>query len=85
MVKKTSLAHAKAHLSSLVDDAEQKRRRTVIFKNGRAVAAIVPVDVAIAPRPIYSSAEIADVFGGFVGTNPELSTVDDLLDERRRR
>jgi prevent-host-death family protein len=39
-MRKTSLAHAKAHLSELVDDAEHHGNRTVILRHGKPAAAI---------------------------------------------
>jgi prevent-host-death family protein len=50
IMRKTSLADAKAHLSQLVDDAEQRRARILILRHGKPAAAIVPIDVA-APKP----------------------------------
>jgi prevent-host-death family protein len=49
-VIKTSLAHARAHLSELVDQAEHKNRRILILRHGKPAAAIVPVDVAVPKR-----------------------------------
>jgi prevent-host-death family protein len=48
-MRKISLAEAKAKLSALVDDAEHRRRKTLILRHGKPSAAIVPIDVAI-PR-----------------------------------
>ncbi len=40
-VKRTSLAHAKAHLSELVDEAEHRGKRIMILRHGKPAAAIV--------------------------------------------
>jgi prevent-host-death family protein len=45
-MKKTSLVHAKAHLSDLVDAAEHRGERVLILRHGKPAAAIVPVAVA---------------------------------------
>jgi len=45
-MKKTSLVHAKAHLSELVDAAEHRGQRVIILRHGKPAAAIVPVAVA---------------------------------------
>lgn len=42
MVKQINIAHAKAHLSDLVEQAE-KGHSTVIARNGRPVARLVPL------------------------------------------
>lgn len=49
-MRRTSLADAKARLSALVDDAEYRRRKTLILRHGKPSAAIVPVDVAMPAR-----------------------------------
>jgi prevent-host-death family protein len=45
-MRKTSLVHAKAHLSELVDAAEHRGQRVIILRHGRPAAAIVPVELA---------------------------------------
>ena len=44
MMRRTSLVHAKAHLSELVDEAEHKKKAVIILRHGKPAAAIVPVD-----------------------------------------
>lgn len=82
-MKKTSLAAAKAHLSSLVDDAEHRRRRTLILRHGRPVAAIVPVDVALDQGHALSAGEIEQLFAALGSSAPDESAVDELLSSRR--
>ena len=82
-MKKASLSAAKAHLSSLVDDAEHRRRRTLILRDGRAVAAIVPVDVALSQGRPLSVAEIDYLFAALGSAAPNESAVDELLSDRR--
>jgi prevent-host-death family protein len=87
---KASLAHAKAHLSELVDAAEHRGKRIVILRHGKPAAAIVPVDVA-RPKPRRArrmSAEegerSVDAFvDEFSAAEPEISAVDDLIEGRR--
>lgn len=82
-MQSTSLAEAKAHLSSLVDDAEHHHKRILILRHGKPVAAIVPVDVALPPKRRLSSVEIAEVFAGLGKVATQASAVDDLLSGRR--
>ena len=83
---KTSLAHAKAHLSELVDQAEHKKRRILILRHGKPAAAIVPVEVA-RPRPhavLKSDEEVASFFRDAAACgDASFSAVDDLLRSRR--
>jgi prevent-host-death family protein len=90
-MKKRSLADAKAHLSALVDEAEHKGRRVLILRHGRPSAAIVPVDVALAPAPPpgrrgrrrLSAREVRALLGSFGRSRPVHGAVKDLLDNRR--
>lgn len=88
-MRKTSLAHAKAHLSELVDQAEHKNRRTLILRHGKPAAAIVPVAVA-APKRMrarQSDDEVQRSVAAFVDefsrAEPEISAVEDLVQGRR--
>jgi prevent-host-death family protein len=89
-VRKTSLAHAKAHLSELVDAAEHNGKRIVILRHGKPAAALVPVDVA-APKPVVTKAmgareaqrSIRAFIAEFSAAEPEVSAVDDLVQGRR--
>ncbi len=88
-MRKASLADAKAHFSELVDDAQYRKRRTLILRHGKASAAIVPIDVAMAPsKPAvkkFSLNEIAKIFdalGQGIKADSE-SAVVDLLTNRR--
>jgi prevent-host-death family protein len=90
-VQKTSLAHAKAHLSKIVDAAEHHGKRIVILRHGKPAAAIVPVDVAMPPKPRRARTLSARAAGrsvrGFIeefsAVEPKTSAVDDLLQGRR--
>ena len=45
-MRRTSLVHAKAHLSELVDEAEHRGKPVVILRRGKQpAAAIVPMDL----------------------------------------
>ncbi|MDP9148742.1 MAG: type II toxin-antitoxin system Phd/YefM family antitoxin [Myxococcota bacterium] len=87
---KTSLAHAKAHLSALVDQAEHKNKRILILRHGKPAAAIVPVEVAapMRKRSTPTSDEDAErsvhaFVDEFSATEPQTSAVEDLLQGRR--
>ncbi|MFO0745218.1 MAG: type II toxin-antitoxin system Phd/YefM family antitoxin [Myxococcota bacterium] len=82
-MKKTSLAEAKAHLSTLVDDAQHHHKRTLILRHGKPAAAIVPVEVAAEGRRPLSADEIELLFAGLGSAAPETSAVDDLVSGRR--
>ena len=89
-VLKTSLAHAKAHLSALVDQAEHKNKRILILRHGKPAAAIVPVEVA-APtqkrttpmRDEDAQRSVLAFVHEFSAAEPETSAVEDLLQGRR--
>jgi prevent-host-death family protein len=89
-VRKTSLAHAKAHLSELVDAVEHHRKRILILRHGKPAAAMVPVDVALpktpgARRMTDEEAErsVRAYVDEFSAAEPQISAVDDLLEGRR--
>lgn len=85
-MKQASLAHAKAHLSELVDDAEHRGKRILIHRHGKPAAVLVPVAVGIPPKPQrrLSQAEIDAMFERLAGFDDStLSAVDDLIQGRR--
>ena len=85
-MKRTSLAHAKAHLSELVDDAEHRGKRTMILRHGKPAAVLVPVAVAIPTKPkgILTREEIDAIFEAlWASGDPTVSAVDDLVRGRR--
>ncbi len=89
-VIKTSLAHAKAHLSALVDQAEHKNKRILILRHGKPAAAIVPVEVAALTRKRTTPMSDEDAqrsvlafVDEFSDAEPQTSAVDDLLQSRR--
>lgn len=90
IMRKMSLAAAKAHISELVDQAEHHGKRVIILRHGKPAAAIVPVSVALPPvtrsRPL-SAQDVKRSVGRFVAefsaTDPGVSAVEDLLDGRR--
>jgi len=89
-MRKTSLAHAKAHLSAFVDAAEHRGRSVVILRHGKPAAAIVPVDVALPPKPRAGplSAKTARrslcaFIEEFSAADPKTSAVEDLRRGRR--
>jgi prevent-host-death family protein len=87
-VRRTSLVHAKAHLSELVDEAEHKGKPVLILRHGKPAAAIVPVDAVpglkrVAPRPM--SAEEARSFMDklIASVPPSEMTLEDALGRNR--
>ena len=90
IMRKMSLAKAKAHISELVDQAEHRGKRILILRHGKPAAAIVPVDVARTrpARPARMSAEdlersICAFINEFSASEPEISAVGDLQQGRR--
>jgi prevent-host-death family protein len=80
-MRRTSLVHAKAHLSELVDEAEHKKRPVIILRHGKPAAAIVPLDAVAglkraAPRPM--SAEEARALMDRLVANAPLEPVMSL-------
>ena len=90
-MRKASLAHAKAHLSEIVDAAEHQGKRIMILRHGKPAAAIVPVEIAAPPtrrRTTTMSSKAATqsvrVFvKEFSAAEPKRSAVEDLRQGRR--
>jgi prevent-host-death family protein len=87
IVIKTSLAEAKARLSELVDLAEHKKKRIVILRDGKPVAAIVPVEVAV-PKKVRAKAMTDEEVRAFFDEaaqcgDPNFAAVEDLVRGRR--
>lgn len=84
-MKQASLAHAKAHLSELVDDAEHRGKRVLIHRRGKPAAVLVPVAVGMPPeRPGLTQAEVDAVFDRLAKfDDAAVSAVDDLIRGRR--
>ena len=87
-MRRSSLVHAKAHLSELVDLAEHKRQPVLILRHGKPVAALVPVDWvpgALQPSlPPMTDEEVHAFFEDAVRCgDPSAGAVQDLLDGRR--
>lgn len=82
-----SLAHAKAHLSELVDEAEHRGKRIVILRHGKPAAAIVPVEVALPTKSKVKRMSAAEARAFFDAArklgDPDKSAVEDLLASRR--
>ena len=86
IMRQASLAHAKAHLSELVDEAEHRGKRIIILRHGKPVAAIVPVDVATpsARRKRMNDDQIQSLFDELAKYDqPGVSAVEDLIQGRR--
>ena len=91
-MRKTSLAKAKANFSRLIDAVEHRQQRVVILRHGRPVAAVVPVEVALAPAPSSVRARPAPAAAArrvkrfvdeFSAAEPDVSAVADLRAGRR--
>lgn len=87
VMKEASLAHAKAHLSEIVDAAEHRGESTLIRRHGKPSAVIVPVAVGIPrkkPRNRMTPTEIAALWATFEGQgDSRTSAAFDLLEGRR--
>jgi len=86
-MRRTSLVHAKAHLSELVDLAEHKGRPVLILRHGKPAAAIVPLSMVHAaetsgPPPLTTDEELEAFWAGF-GRGDQQSAVEDLVRGRR--
>jgi prevent-host-death family protein len=89
MMRRTSLVHAKAHLSELVDEAEHKKKPVIILRHGKPAAAIVPVDAVpglapAVPRPMTADEARAfmDRLVARVPTEP-VPSLDEALGRNR--
>lgn len=86
-MKQASLAHAKAHLSEIVDAAEHRGVSTLIHRHGKPSAVVVPVEVGMPikkRRRGMTPEEIAALHATFEGQgDPNFSAVDDLIAGRR--
>jgi prevent-host-death family protein len=87
-MRRSSLVHAKAHLSELVDLAEHKRQPVLILRHGKPAAALVPVDlVPGAVQPPISPMTDEEVRAFFEDAarcgDPNAWAVQDLLHGRR--
>jgi prevent-host-death family protein len=84
-MRRVSIADAKIRLTALIDDAEYRRRKTLILRHGKPSAAIVPVDVATpAPRTSrrLSARKIESLFDALTAGRGR-GAVADLLAGRR--
>jgi prevent-host-death family protein len=87
-MRRTSLVHAKAHLSELVDQAEHKGKAVLILRHGKPAAALVPVSMvknleSPGPPPMTTDEELERFWVGFGKDEPSGSAVADLVHGRR--
>jgi prevent-host-death family protein len=90
MMKRLSLAEAKARISELVDQAEHHGKRVIILRHGKPAAALVPVHVALPkaarakPLPAAEAERSVRAFiEEFSAAEPDVSAVADLIAGRR--
>ena len=87
-MRRTSLVHAKAHLSELVDEAEHKKKPVIILRHGKPAAAIVPIDAVpglkrATPRPM-SAKEARALLDDLAASAPETSmSIEEALGRSR--
>jgi prevent-host-death family protein len=88
-MKQTSLAHAKAHLSEIVDAAEHRGESTLIHRHGKPSAVIVPVALGVPKKP-KRRGMTPEQIAAFWATcdaahqgDPNASAVEDLIAGRR--
>lgn len=85
-MRKASLAETKANLSKIVDEAEHHGKRIMILRHGKPAAAIVPVEVALPPKPPRARAidpkvterSVRRFVADFSAAEPNVSAVEDL-------
>ncbi len=88
-MRRTSLVHAKAHLSELVDEAEHEKKPVIILRHGKPAAAIVPVDAVpglkrAATRPPMSAEEARELLDELAASAPESTmTIEEALGRDR--
>lgn len=87
-MRRTSLVHAKAHLSELVDEAQHKKRPVIILRRGKPAAAIVPVDAVRALERAAPRAMSADEAHAFMdeliaSVPPSDMTIEEALGRNR--
>jgi prevent-host-death family protein len=90
IMKRLSLAEAKAHISELVDQAEHHGKRVIILRHGKPAAAIVPVEVAL-PKPPkgkpmsrrQAEREVNRFVEELSALEPDVSAVLELVEGRR--
>jgi prevent-host-death family protein len=87
-VRRTSLVHAKAHLSELVDEAEHQKRPVIILRHGKPAAAIVPIDAIpglrpAEPRPMSTEEAKAFMDALVASVAPSHMTIEEALGRSR--
>ncbi len=85
-MRRMPIAKAAEHFSELVELAEHEGQRILVCRNGRPVAAIVPVSVVEASKPSAIRREATDhetvlLLAGLGAPDLPRSDVSDLLDE----
>lgn len=84
LMRKASVAAAKAHFSELVDLAEHKGQRILILRHGKPAAAIVPVDVAADERPRMTLKAFDALVDRMIAAAPETTmTIEQALGRDR--
>jgi prevent-host-death family protein len=84
LMRKASIASAKAHFSELVDLAEHKGQRIMILRHGKPAAAIVPVEVATAGRPRVTIEAFEALLDRMIAEAPETTmTTEEALGRDR--
>jgi prevent-host-death family protein len=88
-MRRSSLVHAKAHLSELVDLAEHKHQAVLILRHGKPAAALVPIDLVpgalkVPSPPAMTEEQVRAFFEDAARCgDPAISAVQDLLHGRR--
>jgi prevent-host-death family protein len=84
LMRKASVANAKAHFSELVDLAEHKGQRILILRHGKPAAAIVPVDVVAAKPPRMTPRAFDALLDRMIAMAPESTmTTEEALGRDR--
>jgi prevent-host-death family protein len=87
-MRRTSLVHAKGHLSELVDEAEHKKKPVIILRHGKPAAAIVPIDAVpglgrAEPRPMSAEEARAFMDALVASVPPSGMTIEEALGRSR--
>ncbi len=86
IMKRYTLAAARAHFAEILDDAEHRKRPTLITRNGKPAAVISPVPRRKRPPPM-TEAEVTAYFEELanLGGDPSFDAVADLIEARHKR
>ena len=87
ITKQTWLAHAKAHLSEIVDAAEHRGVSTLIHRHGKPSAVVVPIEIGMPVKKKRRGMTLEEIAARHVTFeeqgDPNFSAIEDLIAGRR--